>query len=242
MSVYSLNSDDKFITPSCQNVEVRLYKGDTNDFKVTQTAYWSDHWSDPAYRVGPTAEKYKALQVFGTTIEGDRFQELVDELKAIEEGGILIFVNRLGLCIISEIRHPSIKAMRINDYFGWSKYGVRVPLEVIRTSTVWNKFDMHNGETVIDVQRIVRSDADEAIEELRRSLEEKDLELTACKKELEEKSMELTSCRKELVLSKNIESLWRKLVEEKEKVNEMMQSQILAFKADHHDVERENLF
>ncbi|CAI0469203.1 unnamed protein product, partial [Linum tenue] len=106
--------------------------------------------------------------------------------------------------------YPSVKAMRINDCFGWSKYGVRVPQEMIckSTATLWNRVDMFTGETMMDVGGMARA-AEEA-KELRRSLEEERLELAVCKMELG-------------WMKKN-ESLWSKLVEDKE-------NQLQAFKA-----------
>ncbi|CAL1380666.1 unnamed protein product [Linum trigynum] len=138
-------------------------------------------------------------------------------LTAIEEGNnVYVYVNRLGLCIMSGIKHPSVRAVRINDCFGWSKYGVTVPRDLIRASSAaWNRLDMFNGETVMDVGGMVK-EAEEA-EELRRSLEEERVELMVCKMRL--------------ALMEKSESLWSKLVEEKDKKVETLESQLQGFKA-----------
>ncbi|CAL1398255.1 unnamed protein product [Linum trigynum] len=123
-----------------------------------------------------------------------------------ERRGSTAYVNRLGLCLIHATDRETV--IRTDDSFGWSKYGVELP-------------------EAAGVQGSVGFDAVEANnEELRRSLEEKTVELAACKKELEEKSMELTVCMKELEWSKKMEKLMNQLVEEKEKVNEMMKIQL----------------
>ncbi|CAL1372985.1 unnamed protein product [Linum trigynum] len=193
--VFSLNSDNEFISPFMDAlVAVLSYKGDVNDFRTIQgTDYYSnDDWGTRV-EVGP-GEEYEGIKLFGTTIVGDKFKQLVDELKSVEDRErIHFFVNRLGLCIVGRIGHPTISAMRINDYFGWSKYGVKLPQDVTKF-TVWSRADMHSGETLIDARGMSRA----AEEALQRSLEEKSVELAACKKELKEKNVELVVRKKEM--------------------------------------------
>ncbi|CAL1398257.1 unnamed protein product [Linum trigynum] len=99
---------------------------------------------------------------------------------------------------------PFNKIIYDYDYFGWSNHGVTVPRDMIMTSAaVWNRFDMSSGATVVDVQGLVRV--------------------------AEEKNAELSACKKELELSKEMVSLLRKLVEEKEKVD-VLTNQLLALK------------
>ncbi|CAI0469202.1 unnamed protein product [Linum tenue] len=215
---FTLTSDNQFVTPSGtgESLYVYLLKPVLNDVQLfRQGALFLT--SITSFKVGPSSEQHKALQVFGVTIEGGRLGELARELRAIEEGNnVYVYVNRLGLCIMLGIKHPSVTAVRINDCFGWSKYGVRVPQELIRASAAsWNRLDMFNGETVMDVGGMARA-AEEA-EELRRSLEGE--------------RVELATCRKELEWMKKNESLWSKLVEEKDKKVETLESQLQGFKA-----------
>ncbi|CAL1372982.1 unnamed protein product [Linum trigynum] len=90
-------------------------------------------------------------------------------------------------------------SQHLNNYFGWSKYGVKLPQDVTRF-TVCDKCDMYSGET------------GRSYDELRRSLKESNVELAACKKELEEKSAELRQCKVELERCKE-ESVLSKAVE-----------------------------
>ncbi|CAL1377165.1 unnamed protein product [Linum trigynum] len=216
MSAFRLKSDNEFITPSSdgEGILVYPYKGDINDFKVFQATHRSnDHWGD-GFHISATAKQYKALELFGVTIEGDRLKELAKELHGMETKNMFIYVNRAGLCMITQLKNTSIRTMRINDYFGWSEYGVRVPQSTIVASP-WNKLDMSNGATMMDVRGLVR-DAEEA-EQLRRSLEEKNVELATCKKELEG--------------SRKMESVLSKLVEAKEMEVGMVKNQLLGFQA-----------
>ncbi|CAL1398252.1 unnamed protein product [Linum trigynum] len=214
MAAFILKSDNQFITPASSNADVLVYDfdhmGDMNTtLQINEKGALLP--KRPAVRVGPSSPQHKALQAFGVAIEGEQLGGLARELAGIEDGNnVYVYVNRLGLCIITKINHPSVKAMRINDYFGWSKYGVRVPREMIckSTTTLWNRLDMFTGETMMDVGGMARA-AEEA-KELRRSLEEERLELAVCKMELG-------------WMKKN-ESLWSKLVEDKE-------NQLQAFKA-----------
>ncbi|CAL1372979.1 unnamed protein product [Linum trigynum] len=221
-TVFSLTSDNEFISLiDDTRVEVRRYKGDVNNFNtIRRTDYASDnHWGIPAVEVGP-GEGYEALEVFGTAIEGENFKQLVKELKAVEDGEkIHFFVNRLGLCMISRINHPTIKAMRINDYFGWSKYGVKLPRDVTKF-TVWSRADMHSGETLVDSRGMGR-----ASEEAEKGARGEGNGTGGMQEGIGGEGHGAGGMQQGAG------------VEAKEKEVEMLNSQLLAFKARHEDVE-----
>ncbi|CAL1398249.1 unnamed protein product [Linum trigynum] len=211
MAAFILKSDHQFVTPRT-NADLLVFDfehmGDMNTTALQTNERGALLAKRPAVRVGPSSEQHKALQVFGVTIDGEQLGGLARELSGIEDGNnVYVYVNRLGLCVVTKINHPQTKSLRVNDCFGWSKYGVRVPREMIckptTTTTLWNRLDMFNGETMMDVGGMVR--ATEEAEELRRSLEEARLELAACKKELEEKKVDLTTREKELEEEKKVE-------------------------------------
>ncbi|CAI0407680.1 unnamed protein product [Linum tenue] len=248
MSVYSLMFDNEFISADAGgDIVVYFYEGEyADDFNMFgATNCWSDDNWGSSTSVGPTSsDLFRALEVFGTTIAGYKFIELCDELSALAKGGLSVLVNRLGHCIIHGLGHSSTHNVRIHDRFGWSKYGVKLPHQdaiVVGSDGLRRSLEERNVELEACKKELEAKSAElkECKEELDRSKEERDVELTAHKKELkawkkeaEEKSVELAACRKELEWSRKNELLWSKLVEEKEKVNEMMQNnQILAFQA-----------
>ncbi|CAL1409688.1 unnamed protein product [Linum trigynum] len=161
---FALNSDKIFITPCVDSstLEVWWYKGDLNDdFQRTRGRRLNEHWGDNSrVRVGPNEQQYQALQVFGATVKGYQFIVLVNDLiRMLGAGsamGFNVFVNRFGLCIISRVNGGG-GALRINDRFGWSRYGVKLPRDVGTGNTVWNIVDMYTGETVLDVRGMVRA-------------------------------------------------------------------------------------
>ncbi|CAI0546727.1 unnamed protein product [Linum tenue] len=167
---FTLKSDQIFITPCVicsRTLDVYWYKGDLNDdFQGTRGEQTRrrlvEHW-DISFRVrvGPLEQQYKALQVFGTTVKRNKLRTLVNDLIKMRGGssaaGFNVFVNRIGLCIISPVNGGGGGALRINDLFGWSKYGVKLPRDVGTGYTVWDRVDMYTGETVLDVRGMVRA-------------------------------------------------------------------------------------
>ncbi|CAI0546728.1 unnamed protein product [Linum tenue] len=166
---FTLDSDKIFITPcvsdsnSSSTLKVCWYKGDLNDdFQRPRGRRLDGHWGDSSrVRVGPLEQQYKALQVFGATVKGYQFIVLVNDLIKMRGGssatGFNVFVNRIGLCIISRVNGGGGGALRINDLFGWSKYGVKLPRDVGTGYTAWDRVDMYTGETVLDVRGMVRA-------------------------------------------------------------------------------------
>ncbi|CAL1409689.1 unnamed protein product [Linum trigynum] len=161
---FTLTSDQIFITPCVicsRTLDVYWYKGDLNDdFQGTRGAQTHrQHWDiSRQVRVGPMEEQYKALQVFGTTVKRNKLRRLVKDLIKMRAGsamGFNVFVNRIGLCIIIPVNGGG--ALRINDLFGWSRYGVKLPRDVGTGYTVWDRVDMYTRETVLDVRGMVRA-------------------------------------------------------------------------------------
>ncbi|CAL1398254.1 unnamed protein product [Linum trigynum] len=250
MRVFSFDSDDRYIVPAT------VREGKSADVFVMNYAGESYDPEKFVARVGPSRKAgFNALQVWGVTIEGEeQFKELVADM-AIKSSqtrsrSYRLGVNRFGLCfLIGGPVHPLGRSVVINDYFGWSKYGVEPPLPPppdgtttyrIGARVVMNSFEaFHNRvEVAVDVRGIMRA-AEEA-KNLRRRLERME-------KEAEEVRLELTACRKEIECmddaverSEKTKVVLEKSAEEKEKEVEGLNSQLFAFKAalvslvDHH--------
>ncbi|CAI0407673.1 unnamed protein product, partial [Linum tenue] len=110
--------------------------------------------------------------------------------------------NRNGICYLY-VNSPSVKRLRVNDYFGWAKYGVKPP---ISTSTIWNKCDMSTGATLVDVGQLLKNKENE--------MQEKVKEM---RKELDAKEKEVSLMRKVVERYEEVESMWEKTMQEKDK-------------------------
>ncbi|CAL1372984.1 unnamed protein product [Linum trigynum] len=207
--VFSLKSSSEFIVPiDDRTVEVFRYEDDIK--LIGLKYYFRNSWEwDPRVYVG-RGKEYGAIEVFGTVIAGGELEQLAKDLKAVEEDpNLYTFVNRLGLCVITE-KDYSFDVILINyHFFGWPNYAVESPQGI---TMWWDIPDTDDEPLKMDVRRMI-SDLMEANEELRHSLKEANVELTACKKELEETNLELAACKKEAEWSKKMESLFNKLVE-----------------------------
>ncbi|CAL1372976.1 unnamed protein product [Linum trigynum] len=253
MTAYILNSDKDFVFAYAHPPDqVSVWEHVACDVSSPQFVLTTDavnQWRKQASISPSTAgsQHYNALQVFGVSIKGGQLVELARELK--RENKYEMGVNRLGLCVITQIGGSLIKHIRIHDYFGWSKYGVQVPRQdVMRESAMWNSLDMHSGEIMVDVRGIVRA-AGEAKEEMSNELTICRKELDSMKKEkessgddveagnkelrrsLEEMEMELASCRKEVEWNVKNEALWSKILGEKNDQLKVLESQRLAAEA-----------
>ncbi|CAL1372975.1 unnamed protein product [Linum trigynum] len=202
MAAFSLTSDRQFVAglKDDPNLYVYEYLGDLNESTIIRPG---QPWSSDGVIIGPSQQtNFKALEVFGVIISDKLFMELVKDLNLKGYNGqtFRLVVNRRGCCLLDRVNDPSSFAMlRINDCFGWSKYGVKLPK--FTSADVWNRCDMYNGATVVDVRGIMVA-----------TEKEKDVkvELAMCRKELE--------CTKEMVRkSGEAESLLNRFVEEKEK-------------------------
>ncbi|CAI0396497.1 unnamed protein product [Linum tenue] len=210
MSVLKLNSDNQFIRsfkgyPT--NIFVYDYMDDPNVFEMIHAS--NSRWSSPT-AVGPTiTASYKALEVSGVTIGGDKLTELAKDLTLTDRNGqtFHLIVNRQGLCFVYVASQP-IMRLRINDRFGWSKYGVKP-----RISTVWSVWDMSSGAVLVappandgtaagggEKYSALNESWKKVVEEKEKVMEEKERVMKEKEKVTEEK-----------------ESLLRKSLEEKEK-------------------------
>ncbi|CAI0396502.1 unnamed protein product [Linum tenue] len=195
MSVLKLLSNKQFITrdhrKECSDVEVVEYAGDPRDFGMVDLDARS--WGHSSV-VGPSAEaKFEALEVFGVTIGGEQLKELVEDLKVgcSKDESHYLMVNRQGLCLL-HAGGPSIAWLRLNDRFGWSKYGVRPAIE---TGTIWSVWDMSSGAVLVAPPLGRRGGEDtweKVVEEKEKEMEEKE---SLLRKTLEEKEKEVVSLR-----------------------------------------------
>ncbi|CAI0406564.1 unnamed protein product [Linum tenue] len=218
MPTFELTSDNEFIMASTDertDVIVLQYSDDPTALEMIRPSPISGELTD-GVRVGasPKAE-YNALEVMGAVIKKRRLKELAKDLALpLLDGGFLpLLVNRRGLCLAADIDHPSVWRLRINDYFGWSKYGVI--REVLDGGGVWNKCDMYNGAVVVDVEEAMS--AVEEARELRVALKEK-------KRVIQDGRSELAVCRKEV-------ECMREVVEKSNREVAMVKARLQAFKA-----------
>ncbi|CAL1363570.1 unnamed protein product [Linum trigynum] len=194
MSVFSLTSDDQFIRAKEGSPVISVYTflDDLKDFGFIfrRTSKQQPRLSTST-RVGPTAPKFKELEVLGVTIGGDRLKELIGDLVLPKESHYLM-VNRQGLCLL-HAGGPSVAWLRLNDRFGWFKYGVRPAVE---TGTIWSVWDMSSGAVLVapplgrgrggeDTWEKVVEEKEKEMEAkeslLRETLEEKEKEVVALK-------------------------------------------------------------
>ncbi|CAI0424326.1 unnamed protein product [Linum tenue] len=188
MAAFSLTSNGSFIRTFRNSPDICVF--DCQDDPSSFDAILSppSHWTFRA-RIGDSAQ-YTALELFGTTIQGDELTQLAADLtlKSNSQTFYLI-VNREGLCFLS-VGDPVVKRIRVNDYFGWSKYGVKPVTE----PTVWNKMEMFSRGIVVDFEEMARSlsESRDREAELSRSLVSKKEELESCKSELVAKQRELS--------------------------------------------------
>ncbi|CAI0396531.1 unnamed protein product [Linum tenue] len=107
----------------------------------------STAWKERAKVSADDASCYRKLKVLGVRIHGEQLGELADDLTITGSNGqtFHLMVNRRGLCFLEiDNEMGRVKRLRINDHFGWSKYGVRP-----ETSTAWSVSDMDNGAVLV---------------------------------------------------------------------------------------------
>ncbi|KAL6534621.1 hypothetical protein OROGR_013296 [Orobanche gracilis] len=235
MTTFSLTSNNYFLTPMAISRHIGVFECPDD---LTSFGTIHSDWTLRA-KIGKF-EQYNTLDVFGTKIHGDKLNELASELTLRSNSMI---VNREGLCFLS-VRSRFVKRVRLNDYFGWSKFGVKPEIE-----TAWNKFDMFDRKIVIDLEEMKKSlseSRDKEIE-LSETLLSKNDDLNICKSLLMEHRTELFQLRKILEQMKNekdeltkkgIEEAesreeWKKVADEREELRKV-KSQLVA-KTKHAD-------
>ncbi|KAL6532906.1 hypothetical protein OROGR_013866 [Orobanche gracilis] len=191
MATFSLTSNNYFLRTYRDSPDIFVFdfKDDITSFDIIRSP---PHWTLRAI-IG-NSQKHNALEIFGTTIHGDKLVKLASDL-TLKSGAqtFYMIVNREGLCFLS-VNDPVVKRLRINDYFGWSKYGVELKLD----TTVWNKFDLHDGRIVVDMQGMKKSlsESKERETELSETLLSKSDALDACTFQLTENRAELSGLKK----------------------------------------------
>ncbi|KAL6539824.1 hypothetical protein OROHE_011595 [Orobanche hederae] len=212
MATFSLTSNNYFLRtfPHSQDIFVFDFKDDITSFDIVLSPH---SYFTLRARIGDS-QQHKALEVFGTTIHGDKLVKLASDLTL--KSGVQTFylmVNREGLCFLS-VNGTIVKRLRLNDYFGWSKFGVKPEIE-----TVWNKFNMFDRRIVIGLEEMKKSlsESKDRETELSETLLSKSKELDICKSQLMEYRTELFGLRKNLEKMKNEkEELEKKGIEEAE--------------------------
>ncbi|CAI0396487.1 unnamed protein product [Linum tenue] len=195
MSVFRLEFDNQFLLTFLGDPDIHVFEY-TDDPNVFEMIYDRD---DSRWLTGITvgrspAASFRALEVFGVTIGGNKLKQLAKDLTLVDENGqpFHLLVNRQGLCFL-RVRSQSIVRLRINDHFGWSKYGVNPQI-----STIWSIWDMNNGAVLVAPPANLGEegiDVDEKkklLEEKEKLLEEKN---KLMEKMLEEKEKEVVSLK-----------------------------------------------
>ncbi|CAN1142338.1 hypothetical protein LINPERPRIM_LOCUS25973 [Linum perenne] len=205
-AVFSLTTDSHFVRTwaslSSLDVFVHQITGDPYDIEIVRA---KDCVIGESIQIGPSIDSnYKALEVHGVKIHGHLLTQLVNDLTLTAPDGqtFHLAVNRQGFCYLF-VNSASIKRLRINDYFDWSKYGVKP--QMVANATIWNRCNMGSGVTIVDVGKSKKAE-----EELREALNEK-------RKELEDKVKEVAVMRKLLERNDEMEAMWKKSLEEKDK-------------------------
>ncbi|CAN1853611.1 hypothetical protein LINPERHAP1_LOCUS41095 [Linum perenne] len=205
-AVFSLTTDSHFVRTwtslSSLDVFVHQITGDPYDIEIVRA---KDFVIGESIQIGPSIDSnYKALEVHGVKIHGHLLTQLVNDLTLTAPDGqtFHLAVNRQGFCYLF-VNSASMKRLRINDYFDWSKYGVKP--QMVAIATIWNRCNMGSGVTIVDVGELKKAE-----EELREALNEK-------RKELEDKVKEVAVMRKLLERNDEMEAMWKKSLEEKDK-------------------------
>ncbi|CAI0424277.1 unnamed protein product [Linum tenue] len=192
MAVFKLESDKQFIRTSKGDPDVYVFEyfDDPNVFEMIRAS--NNRWRQLT-RVGPTGSApFKVLEVLGVRIGGNQLKNLATDLTLTARDGqtFHLIVNRQGLCFLYVDSSPVMR-LRVNDYFGWSKYGVSPGV-----GPIWNRWDMSNGAVLVPAAAAPSSDCwkklaeekDKLLEKsketeslLRQSIADKDKQLAALK-------------------------------------------------------------
>ncbi|CAN1228603.1 hypothetical protein LINGRAPRIM_LOCUS1307 [Linum grandiflorum] len=131
MAAFELVSDKQFImasdTKDDHDIWAFEYPGDPTRWDIIRPGH---NWG-VGVRVGNSEHaQFKSLKVLGVAIKGTQLTELARDLildSKVDNQNFRLLVNRLGHCLLRKVNNPTIVMLRINDYFGWSKYGVTLP-------------------------------------------------------------------------------------------------------------------
>ncbi|CAL1400009.1 unnamed protein product [Linum trigynum] len=216
-SPFQVNSNALFL---CGTAEGAIAVVDTVT-DLNSAACPSDQWSIVAAAATETStitstispNVHNALEIFGAVIEGDKLNNLREELFDSR-----ILVNRDGYQVKYVDNHNTQNAstaglVKLNDVFGWARYGVKRPAETEASAvpTVWNRYAVAGGEVVVDYM------AEEARQkEMAARLEKQGRDLEDSKKLVREKEGEIERFRKALEEKNRATKEHIKIIREKE--------------------------
>ncbi|CAN0879782.1 hypothetical protein LINGRAHAP2_LOCUS13286 [Linum grandiflorum] len=177
MAVFKLSSDKHFLRTFKGDPAVHVfeYLDDPNAFDMIRAS--NSRWTHLA-KVGRHSAPFNELEVLGVTIRSNQLTQLAHDLTLTDGGGqtFHLIVNRQGLCFLYvDSPSSSVMRLRVNDYFGWSKYGVNAG----QAGVVWDRWDMSSGAVLVPAAAAAGSGSNEAL--LKKLLEQKDRELAALK-------------------------------------------------------------
>ncbi|CAN1178149.1 hypothetical protein LINPERHAP2_LOCUS33506 [Linum perenne] len=195
MTTFTLTSNNQFIRTFRNSPDICVFDCQDDLASFDTILSIPSHWTFCA-RIGDSAQ-YTALELFGTTIHGNQLSHLASDLTFKSNSHTFyLIVNREGLCFLS-VGDPVVKRVRVNDYFGWSKYGVSCP----PNCTVWSKFDMFERRIIVDYEgmknALSESRAREA--EISEHLVSKSEELGIYKSKLVEHEKELAGLKEKIM-------------------------------------------
>ncbi|CAI0474083.1 unnamed protein product [Linum tenue] len=202
-SPFQVNSNALFL---CGTAEGAIAVVDTVT-DLNSAACPSDQWSIVAAAATETStitspispNVHNALEIFGAVIEGDKLNNLREELFDSR-----VLVNRDGYQVKYVDNHNTQSAsaaglVKLNDVFGWARYGVKRPTETEAAAvpTVWNRYAVAGGEVVVDYMAKEARQKDMAarlekqgrdLEDSKKLVKEKEGEIERFRKALEEKN------------------------------------------------------
>ncbi|CAN0862854.1 hypothetical protein LINGRAHAP2_LOCUS8569 [Linum grandiflorum] len=217
MSPFVVNSNSLFLCGTT-NGAVTVVDAGTD---LNTPTYSGDNWKIVAAVEAAAArtEICRAVEIFGKVVEGASLDKLCQDLLNSQ-----VLVNRDGY----QVRYLGADGgvnggegfeignnylMKLNNLFGWGKYGVKSPEG--RIGTVWNRYDVNAGEAVVDyaAAEVRAKETASELREWERRAAEKEEVLGHYKRIVEENK----EVMKEMEMGKN----WiKKVLEEKKGVIE----------------------
>ncbi|CAN0862856.1 hypothetical protein LINGRAHAP2_LOCUS8569 [Linum grandiflorum] len=181
----------------------------------------------------------RAVEIFGKVVEGASLDKLCQDLLNSQ-----VLVNRDGY----QVRYLGADGgvnggegfeignnylMKLNNLFGWGKYGVKSPEG--RIGTVWNRYDVNAGEAVVDyaAAEVRAKETASELREWERRAAEKEEVLGHYKRIVEENKEVMKEMEKVLEEKKGVIEEQRRVIKEKGvEIEDLMKSNGLVVNGD----------
>ncbi|CAN0862874.1 hypothetical protein LINGRAHAP2_LOCUS8575 [Linum grandiflorum] len=203
MPPFVIDSDSMFICGSASGAvavfspgsNLNSQKFTTKDFKPLACAIGSGNPKVTGCTMIPatSGKVHFGVEIFGKLIEGETLDKLANELWRSR-----VLVNCDGYQVVYSdepadgvFQVSRCRLTMANNMFGWRRYGVKSPEG--RVGTVWNRFDMYSGETVVDYVA-----AEEKAKVMASELKEMETKYMAAEEKAKEMASELEKRKTEL--------------------------------------------